>query len=390
MIGRNELWLAGLALLIAHASLGCDFVAEPAEVPARDTPPDPPSTPPDPEPDPGPEPEPPLPGPQPPDPGQLHLGIWIQRDELRNLPMSGAEWERIVEQANEPAGVPNLSDGYQMNNVYVLAKALVFARTGDERYRTEVRAACIAAIGTELAGKTLYFGRELGAYVIAADLVGLSTEENTRFKDWLRNGLRQPLDGATLVSTHEERPNNWGTHAGGARAAVAAYLGDEVELARCALVFRGWLGDRTAYAGFRFGDLYWQADPSRPVGVNPRGAVLAGYNVDGVLPDDQRRAGPFTWPPPAENYVYEALQGVLMQAVILYNAGYDVWNWEDQAILRAYRWLYDVAHFPAQADDTWQLPVVDYYYGTSFWGGEATRPGKNMGWTGWTHGARIG
>ena len=30
----------------------------------------------------------------------------------------------------------------------------------------------------------------------------------------------------TLVSTHENRPNNWGTHAGAARAAVARYLGD--------------------------------------------------------------------------------------------------------------------------------------------------------------------
>ena len=78
----------------------------------------------------------------------------------------------------------------------------------------------------------------------------------------------------TLVSTHEDRPNNWGTHAGAARAAIAAYLGDSAQLARTALVFRGYLGDRAAYAGFEFGDLSWQCDPAAgPSGINP--AVLA-------------------------------------------------------------------------------------------------------------------
>jgi hypothetical protein len=88
-----------------------------------------------------------------------------------------------------------------------------------------------------------------------------------------------------------------------------------------------------------------------------------------VLPDDQRRGGSFQWPPPKENYVYEALQGAIMPAVILHLRGYDTFNWEDQTLLRAYRWLYDVADFPAEGDDTWQLPLIDCYYGTSFWNG---------------------
>src|SRR6185436_3561741 len=125
------------------------------------------------------------------------------------------------------------------------------------------------------------------------------------------------LDGQTLRSTHEKRPNNWGTHAGASRAAVAVYLGDQAELDRCAQVFKGWLRDRSAYAGFEYGDVSWQADPSHPVGINPRGATKSGHNIDGVLPDDQRRAGGFTWPPPKENYVWEALQGALLAALVL-------------------------------------------------------------------------
>jgi len=74
-----------------------------------------------------------------------------------------------------------------------------------------------------------------------------------------------------------------------------------------------------------------------------------------------------------------------VQAAILHRAGYDTFNWGDKAILRAFQWLYNEANFPAVGDDTWELPLVDYYYGTEFWDGSATRCGKNMGWTDWTH-----
>lgn len=99
-----------------------------------------------------------------------------------------------------------------------------------------------------------------------------------------------------------------------------------------------------------------------------------------------RRAGDFVWPPPKENYVYEALQGALVQAVIFSNAGYDVWNWSDRALLRSYGWLYAAASYRATGDDTWQEPLIDHFYRTSLWNGTRVSPGKNMGWTDWTHG----
>jgi hypothetical protein len=235
-------------------------------------------------------------------------------------------------------------------------------------------------------------GRELAAYVIAADLIDLpnydSNFDNQQFRPWLRRTLTEDLEGRTLQSTHEDRPNNWGTHAGASRAAVAVYLGDQAELERTAQVFKGWLGDRSSYAGFAYGKLDWQCNPSEPVGINPAGCMKEGHSIDGVLPDDQRRDGPFQWPPPKENYVWEGLQGALAQAVILSNAGYDVWNWEDQALLRAVRWLHEQANFPAEGDDAWQPHLVNYYYGTDFPAVVPARPGKNVGWTDWTHGER--
>ena len=321
------------------------------------------------------------------EPAAAGKGIWIGAEEIAALPTSGAAWENLLAEANEPTGTPDLSNQDDDVNVRVLAKALVFARTGNERYRTEVIDACRRAIGTEDGGRTLALGRELAAYVIAADLVGLPPGDDAAFRAWLGAVRFEPLDGRTLVSTHEDRPNNWGTHASASRAAAAVYLGDSADLERVARVFKGWLGDRASYAGFDWGDLDWQANPSQPVGINPKGATLQGHPVDGVLPDDQRRGGGFSWPPPAENYVWEALQGALATALILSRAGYtDVWSWQDQALLRAVRWLHEQARFPAEGDDTWLPHLVNHHYGTSFPAPVPARPGKNLGWTDWTHG----
>jgi ADP-ribose pyrophosphatase YjhB (NUDIX family) len=320
-------------------------------------------------------------------------GIWISRDEIRALPMSGPAWAALVAHADLPAARPNLSDQDQANNVHVLAKALVFARTGQERYRTEVRSNCIGAIDTERGGRTLALGRELAAYVIAADLVGLEPAEDARFRAWLRRALTVELENKTLRSTHEVRPNNWGTMAGASRAAVAAYLGDKAELARTAQVFKGWLGDRSAYAGFKYGDLSWQSDPLHPVGINPKDATKNGESISGALPDDMRRGCAFQMPPCRTNYPWGALQGALVQAEILHRQGYDAWNWQDQALLRAVSYLAELDRryddWWAGGDDQWSIWLVNRAYGTHFPAVSPARPGKIMAWTDWTHAPRA-
>lgn len=311
--------------------------------------------------------------------------MWLSRAEIAALPTSGPAWENLLEAAQEDTDDPDISDQNDSTNVYVLAKALVYARTGQASYRQEVIEALREAMGTEAGGRTLAAGRNLPAYVIAAGLVNLSADPSLdgQFRGWLRSLLNANLDGDTLRSTHETRPNNWGTHAGAARVAIAIYLGDRSELARAAQVFKGYLGDRSAYAGFSFGDLWWQCDPQRPVGVNPAGCTIQGHSVDGVLTDDQRRGGEFTWPPPQENYAWEGLQGALVQAQLLQRAGYPAWEWEDRALLRAVTWLHEHANYPADGDDEWQPWLVNAVYGTNFPAELPARHGKNMGWTDW-------
>jgi len=326
-------------------------------------------------------------------------GLWVDREMVATLSVHGRAWENLEAAAEGPCPDVDLSDQNNSANVCVMAKALVYVRTGDTRLLEQVLTALhdVATMG-RYEGRALALGRNLAAYVIAADLVDLPGRLpvlDDRFREKLRELLTTPTWGAAsnLIDCHERRPNNWGTHCGASRAAVAVYLGDAGELERTARVFRGWLGDRSSYAGFTFGGPYgdrdhsWECDPDRPVGINPRGCTRGGFEIDGVLPDDQRRGGSFTWPPPRELYVWESLQGALAQAVILDRVGYRPFEWEDQALLRAVTWLHEVADFPADRGNTWQPHVVNHYYGTSFPAPVPSRPGKNVGWTDWTHGA---
>lgn len=304
--------------------------------------------------------------------------------------MSGAAWTALKSRADSAVGSPDISNQDDGADQTVLAKALVYARTGSSSYRTAAAAAIRSAVGTEAGGRTLALGRNLPAYVIAADLISLKTlnsafDQNV-FRPWLRSLLTEQLDGMTLVETHERRPNNWGTHAGAARAAIAAYLGDTAQLARTAQVFRGWLGDRTAYAGFDFGsDLTWQCDASKPVAVNPTSCAKSGVVIDGALPDEMRRGGTFAWPPTYTGYAWEALQGATLQADLLRRAGYDAWNWSDRGLLRATRFLYARAGWAADGDDEWQPWLIDRRYGSAYRAAAPAQVGKNFGYTDWLY-----
>ncbi len=318
---------------------------------------------------------------------RVNDGIWINQTEIDSLPASGLAWDSLLSEANRTIGIPNVSDQDDSLNVRIFAKALVYAKTGIATYRTDVINGIMNAIGTETGARVLAIGREIPAYVIAADLVNLPVYEDSLFRDWLTLLRSTVFDGSTIRETNDHRPNNWGLHAGAARIAISCYLGDSTEVARAALIFQGWLGERQRYSDFNYGDLWWQSDSTQPVGINPLGATLNGHNVDGVLPDEQRRAGTFSWPPPTTSYNYEGLQAAMSQAIMLHRLGYDVFLWSDQALLRAFQWLYQQANYPADADDRWLLHAVNHYYDENFRADIPTTPGRSFGYTDWYYGA---
>ncbi len=319
----------------------------------------------------------------------LQAAVFYDAAQIQALPAEGPAWEAVVRYSRQPIR-PLLSDQDDASNVHTLALALYAVRTEDETAAERVRAVLDTIPGTEAGARSLAIGRELAAYVIAADLIGLEGANNVRFRNWLQGLPERDFQGRSLRSTHEDRPNNWGTHAGASRLAIAAYLEDREEIERVAHVFRGWLGERDGWQGFRFGELWWQPAGSLTYGINPVGASIQGHSVDGVLPDDQRRSGQFRWPPPRENYVYEGLQGAITQALLLERQGYDPWSWGDRALLRAFRWLHEEADYPAEGDDTWIPHVINHVYGTDFPAPSPSQPGKGMGFSDWTHDAQHG
>ncbi len=321
--------------------------------------------------------------------------VLISDAAIAKLPTSGTAWTNMKKYADSDDGTADIADQDSNNDVHTLAEALVFARIRVEAYRTKVLVNLKAAVGTEKGGRSLALARNLPGYVIAADLIDLRLVapdfDANVFRPWLRSTLSEVMsDGKTLRQIDEQRPNNWGTHAGAARAAVAVYLGLGTELARTAQVFKGWLGDRSAYAGFKYGDLSWQANPNAPVGIDASGteAYASGDDIPlgGALPEEMRRGGPLQWPAVYTGYPWEALQGATLQAEILNHAGYDTWSWSNQALARAARYLTNTLNWPATGDDRWQPWLIDARTNASIPEPSSTKPGKNFGFTDWLYG----
>lgn len=331
--------------------------------------------------------------------------IWIRADDLASRPTSGEAWNRMFEAANLVDLVAAEGGHDSIHDVYVMAAALVAVRL-DDNVRRQIVADNIQEAVTnhiENDGNSLSLTRSLPGYIIAADLIDLKNFApaiDSTFRDWLQFVVYElKLDDATQVEKHESRGNNHGTQAGVARIAADIYLEKPDDLLRAAMVFQGWLGDSSAYKDFSWGNLCWQIDPNNPVGILPKGATMfvAGdiRDVDGVQPDDQRRAGcpqnQTRWPPRTDTHVWGGLQGAVGQAYLLSHAGFDSWNWSDQAIARAIAWQHDPlrGNAPAESDDFWILPLVDSVYTTSYWVGNPVGYGKQLGWTDWTHGGTI-
>ena len=313
--------------------------------------------------------------------------MWISPSEIAKLPTSGTAWNNVKSAADGNLGSPNISDQDNGHDVLTMASALVYARTGNSAYRSKAASAIMSAIGTEKGGRVLAEARNLPGYVIAADLINLKAYDSgkdAQFRSWLMTVRgEQMTECDNLILCQNRRPNNWGLMAAAARVSIDIYLNDKSDLDKAANVFKGWLGDRAAYSSFEWGDLSWQCDSSKPVGVNPA-CSKSGHSLDGALPDDMRRGGSFTWPPGATNYPWEALQGAAVTAELLHRQGYDSYNWSNQALKRATKFVFDINFKPT--DDAFVTWIINKAYGTTFSTVSPLPLGKNVGWTDWTHG----
>jgi hypothetical protein len=345
-------------------------------------------------------------------------GIWVSADELQSQPTSGSVWNDLVEHADGGSiwGSRDLTPTLYINNgyhnVYTYANALVWARTGDDTYRNRARdeiAEIIANWNTDLGDtRALPVGRNLGLYPISAELIDLASFDarlDGEFRLWLADRLEQTYsDGRSLQSTHEDRPNNWGTMAGWSRVCGAIYLGDQDMLDSAALTHRGYLGEPEYFQNANYGDLGWQGDPDNPRGINALGAVRDGQDFDGLLADDHRRSVTYdgtNYPGEETHYTYEALESAAMTTIVLERAGYPAKSWSDEAIKRGvlkYKHLGE--NYPELGWHTWEPsnranspPLYNYMFGAD--GGwemlnvTTASPMRHIAFTRWTHDGRL-
>lgn len=334
--------------------------------------------------------------------------LLMPRSALRSLPTSGTAWSALKEIADGSLGTPDLCDQGRQHHLRTLAAALVYARTGTASYATKARAGVMSAIKTQRVGcqnAVLSLGRQLAGYVLAADFADLGGSDDATFRSWLSSIRTKYIGGHSawdsLIKTHKDAPNNWGAHAGASRIAASLYLGDSTDVANAARVTRGFLGDRTAYAGFRTNldsdDWSWSCGgPSTYTPVN-KPCTKSGINVDGAFIADMSRSGPLKWPPgdTGISYHVDALAAVAIQVELLSRHGSNgAWDWSSKALRRA---AMIVQRSDADGGDGWnlttassQIPwLLNLRYGT-FLPTRHHPMGRGIGFADWLWGAGSG
>ena len=131
-------------------------------------------------------------------------GIWLAPGEIQSLPTSGAAWQDLLTTAQAALGTAQVSDQDSEHDVKTFACALAAVRLDDAALRTKATDALLAAIGTESPGRWLAVGRNLGAYVVAADVLGLYPDSDPMSNGslvgaWIAQFLTRTLDWAPSV-----------------------------------------------------------------------------------------------------------------------------------------------------------------------------------------------
>jgi hypothetical protein len=330
------------------------------------------------------------PSPTPTIPLPQRSGIWISQQELQSLLESGSAWEKVSSTAQGSLGSANVSDQDSEHDVKTLAVALYCAKTG--KLCDKAKAAVVSAIDTEDGGRWLAVGRNLTSYVVAADLLNLSSESNGNktVRQWIEEFLTCTPDSSKVQNMNlcPEGNNNGiprksvpfasGSNASAqeaaAYAAVAAHLGAAApstqhpytgeiisgtqHLDRVWNAFRRYACDPGSPnddhlnlhdSTWRYSDPAWPENnglsDGGPCGVNPKGSIAKQggntYSIDGAIPNDMRRGSKnFAWPPDHTNYPGVGLEGFVPAALILHRAGYPAFQIADRAVLRTHEFLW--------------------------------------------------
>jgi hypothetical protein len=291
----------------------------------------------------------------------------IGRAELLSLPTSSASYTAMQAIADRAIGTPDLANQDSKVAGQTVATALVYARTGVSAYRTKVTAVLSQVPSANMDGaRVLSVARQVAGFVIAADLVGYRAPS---FVSWASDIRTRYIGGhgrwVDVTQTSTDTASNWGAWAMASRIAASLYVGDGADVAAAVPVFRAYLGDRSAYVGFRPTRDYdpaWDCDPALSlVGINRQCGARSGA----VIEDASRSAGS-RLDATGIMYSWEGLGGATLTARLLNHAGYTPWAWSDSALRRAGEFLHRNGGYPPPYS-TNQVPAweINAAYGLS-------------------------
>ncbi len=294
-----------------------------------------------------------------------------------------------------------------------LAAALVYARTGEVRYRDFVIKVNRFVIGSENSAsnngtgdydKMLAVMRQISAYVMAADLVGMNPNitglragwSETVWRTWL-GALRTKQVGTTAnkdtIVENNYMATNHSTWGFASRIAIDIYLGDRVDLAAAVervKLFTGEITTGTPWIKSNAYDPAWACLAGAPAGsfipINPS---ACGADKDGVIVEDaSRSAYSFPkWDDAGIDYSFHGYGAQLVAALLLDRQGYDVWNWGDRAFKRVMDRLdrLGVATGNSRVTATHVSWIPRHFYGVSY-PTVAAQPSDTLGYTDWLYG----
>lgn len=332
------------------------------------------------------------------------VGVWASPAELRGLLMSGDPWRALLASAEKPLGAASVADQNSDHDVYTLGAALAATRTGRADLAAKATQGLLAAIGTEEGARWLAVGRNVGAYALAADVLGLRADGNpaspgTRVQAWLARFLARTLrhnnDASRQVTLRQaawHSGSNASAQEGFVHAAIASYLGNRSELDWAWTAFRRYAGDRTSSHRISSNSDAWQAVPSDAVAIQNAGATKNGCRLSGAISNDMARGGMDVCSPGYTQYPWVGLAGAVPAALVLARAGYPAWAVADRALYRAFDYLWFLR--TATGDAAWfdgrrgaqTVFLLNRAYGASFPVVLPTGAGQTVGFVDWTHG----
>ena len=304
-------------------------------------------------------------------------GVWISPDEVKAL---GPVPQNVRDAARGPVSA-QLDNNNSNNDAYCYANALIAVHDGDQGAEDKAIAG-INSLPRSPFARVLEMSRNLPMYVFAADLLDYHDHDG-----FFRSMVTKPLQGHSgaknMLETAQYSGTNWGGMSTAACTAIGLHIGDDALVDEMVRVTTEWC--EGGPGKLRYSDTNWHADPAHKRGVNAPNATLWGHPAWGVLPEDFRRGGEFTWPPKITGYMLEGLTPRIVTLNMLVRAGKIRADVGQDAHARAVRYLYEHVHYPIQGDDRTIIYVINRLLGLGL-KTDGDSIAKDVAFAGYTHG----